>query len=311
VTFIMNPPVVGIATGAGHQYVAVGDSTTTGFSVPTCTEDRTTSPYGCIGDPPATPYPVRIQASSDPRFADLDRKGIWGYTIHEAVVAADQGHNEEGPWEPQLLAAQKATELVTVSLGANDMQFSDVGFWLKECLAKQFTSLRPTCLDAALARAEEVRPDVRAMLDRLDAAGENGANVVITLYYNPINDQKDAGPFGLFSRDCTLLWSISEIIVGAINNVLEEEAAYHGFTVVDFRPPFRTHGAGSSDSFVFGSDCDAAGAATAIDVDFHLGWPPITIDKKATEAEIKKRFDPHPNDKGTTAQANEILKAVE
>jgi hypothetical protein len=38
---------------------------------------------------------------------------------------------------------------------------------------------------------------------RLDAAAANGARVVIALYYNPYNDQKDAGPFGLFSRDCS------------------------------------------------------------------------------------------------------------
>jgi hypothetical protein len=47
-----------------------------------------------------------------------------------------------------------------------------------------------------------------------------------------------------------------------------------------------------------------------VDADFHLGWPPVSVNKKNTEAEIKKRFDPHPNDKGTTAQADEILKVL-
>jgi lysophospholipase L1-like esterase len=308
-TFTMNPPVTTISTGPPRAYVAVGDSTTTGFSVPTCEEDRDASPYGCIGDPPAIPYPERI-ASERAEFSDLDRKGIWGYTIHDAVIAADQGHNDEGPWEPQLLATAHATELVTVSLGANDMQFSDVGFWLKECLAKQFVSLEEPCSKAARNKAEEARPDIQAMMDRLDAAAANGARVVIALYYNPYNDQKDAGPFGLFSRDCSIMWSISEIIVGYLNEALAEEAASHGFTLVDLRPAFRSHGAGSDDSYVFGSDCDIVGAATAVDVDFDLGWPPVSVNKKNTEAEIKKRFDPHPNDKGTTAQADEILKVL-
>ena len=194
-------------------YVAVGDSTTTGFSVPTCEEDRTASPYGCIDTPPATPYPERI-ASSRAEFSDLDRKGIWGDTVRDAVIAADQGHNDEGPWEPQLLAAGHATELVTVSLGANDMEFSDIGFWLKECLAKQFVSLTEPCSEAARNKAEDVMPDIQAMMDRLDAAAANGARVVVTQYYNPYNHRKDAGPFGLFSRDCSIMRAISEVIVG-------------------------------------------------------------------------------------------------
>lgn len=307
--FTMNPPVTSVITTGGTAYVAVGDSTTTGFSVPTCDEDRNASPYGCLGQPPATPYPERI-AGGNAQFSDDERVGIWGYTIREAVAAADAGRNVEGPWQPQLLAAQEAERLVTVSLGANDMQFSDVWYWLKECLAKQFTSLKSTCQEAAKARAESIRPDTQSMMNRLDQASANGAEVVITLYYNPYNDRKDAGPFSLLSRDCSVMWAMSEIIVGSLNNVLKQEAVKHGFTVVDLRPAFSGHGAGAKDSYVFGSDCDAAAAASALDTDFNLGWPPIKVDTKDTKTEIQKRFDPHPNNKGTTAQANEILKAV-
>lgn len=308
-TFTMNPPVTSLDTGGGPQYVAVGDSTTTGFSVPTCKQNRTTSPFGCVGSPPATPYPDRIAAARS-QFADLERVGIWGYTVHEAVADANAGRNKEGPWVPQLLAAQDADRLVTVSLGANDMQFSDVVFWLKECLAKQFTTLKSTCLEAARAKAESIRPDVRAMMARLDQAKANGATVAITLYYNPYNDRKDSGPFNIAARDCSVMWAMSEIIVGSLNNVLKQEALSHGFSVVDLRPAFRNHGAGATDSFVFGIDCDAAGAATAVDLDFNLGWPPVRVNTESTKAEIQKRFDPHPNDKGTAAQANEVLKVV-
>jgi len=307
--FTMNPPVTSLITSGGKPYVAVGDSTTTGFSVPTCRENRNISPFGCLDTPPATPYPDRIAASRT-QFSSLDRVGIWGYGIHEAVIAANAGRNAEGPWQPQLLAAQEATKLVTVSLGANDMEFSTVEYWLKQCLAKQFTSLKPTCLEAARAKAEGIRPDAQAMMARLDQAKANGAAVAITLFYNPYNDRKDAGPFNLASRDCSVLWAMSEIIVGSLNNMLKQEALKHGFSVVDLRPAFRGHGSGSSDSYVFGSDCDAVGAATAADASFNLGWPPIKIDKEKTKKEIQKRFDPHPNNKGTTAQAAEILKVV-
>lgn len=314
-TVSCGPQAYGIPCTGGHclgsggtcivpTYVAVGDSTTTGFSVPTCEEDRTTSPYGCGGPPTVIPYPVNV-AVGDASFSPLYRLGIWGYTIHEAVVAADTGHNDEGPWEPQLLAAQKATNLVTVSLGANDMEFSDVPGWLKRCVVDEVTDPN-ACADAAVSKAESLRPDVQSMMNRLDAAAANGARVVVVLYYNPYNDQKDAGPFGLLSRDCGVIHNISEIIVGALNNLLQEEADNHGFTTVDLREAFRSHGAGSDDSFVFGSDCDLVGAVGG--VDFDLGWPPdVGID----QSEIQKRFDPHPNAKGTAAQADEILKVVQ
>jgi hypothetical protein len=302
-TFTTSPAVV---SGAPLPlYVAVGDSTTTGFSVPTCHANRVASPYACVGSPPATPYPDRI-AAADPRFANEKRVGIWGYTIHEAVVDANAGHNAQGRWTPQLIDAARAQSLVTVSLGANDMQFSNVQYWLGVCIVKQFTSLKPTCREAARAKAESIRPDVQAMMNRLDAAAANNAQVVITLYYNPFNTVKDGGVFGVLPRDCSILWSISRIITEELNQVLGEEAVPHHFTVAPLAPQFVGHGAGAKDSYVFGSDCDIVGAITA--VKFRLGWPPISTGE--TQAEIQKRFDPHPNDKGTAAQAAQILQAV-
>src|SRR5262249_43584434 len=154
----------------------------TGFSVPTCHDNRVVSPYGCVGSPPATPYPDRI-AAADPRFANEKRVGIWGYTIHEAGGDANSGHNAQGAGAPELIDAARAESLVTVSLGANDMQFSNVQYWLGVCIVKQFTSSKPTCREAARAKAESTRADVQAMMNRLDAAAANGAQVVITLYY--------------------------------------------------------------------------------------------------------------------------------
>jgi hypothetical protein len=313
-SFTMNPPVEIIDTGGGRGYVAIGDSTTTGFSVPTCAEDRAASPYGCVGDPPAPPYPERIR-DAEPRFGDLDRKGIWGYDIGEAVDAYFAGQNAEGPWTPQLTAAEDARELVTVSLGANDMEFSDIQYWLGQCIGIEQQSFlgvvydvdivveEDQCRQAATDRATapELSADMDTMFDILDTPAANGADVVITLYFNAYNDKKVVRFF--FDRSCHIIHTVGDIIVSAINNELERRAIDHGFLVADFKPVFDGHGAGSDDSYVFGTECELIGALTAVDFDF--GWPPVDTDE--TLREIQTRFDPHPNAAGTQAQSDTIL----
>ncbi len=305
------------SSGDEVEYVAIGDSTTTGFSVKTCVENQEDWPYGCVGDPPATPYPERI-AAADARFDDLERKGIWGYTVGELVEAFDLGENKEGEWEPQLTTAQRANALVTVSLGANDMKFSDVQHWLGQCVGlEQKTFLgqfydydivvrEDACREAAEARATDpaLAADLDDMFDALDAADANGATVVITEYFNPFNDSKHVRFFP--DRSCSLIHSIGDIITSAINTELEQRAVSHGFTVADFKEPFDGHGAGAEDSYVFGSDCETIGALTAVDFDF--GWPPV--DTGASQKEVQQRFDPHPNADGTEAQANAILEVL-
>ncbi|MDQ1307589.1 MAG: hypothetical protein QG671_3422 [Actinomycetota bacterium] len=295
------------ADTGGADYVAIGDSTTTGNSIATCRSDRVTSIDGCSGPAPAKAYPDRI--AEDPRFSNVKRIGIWGYTAGEAVIAANNGKNAEGPWTPQLLEAEKAKKLVTVSLGANDMRFGDVKRWMAECLGRQLTTARrATCSDAAKKRAEGIRPTVRGMMNRLDTAKANGAQVVITLYYNPYNATKQVGPWSAAPRDCTPFWAMSEIISGQLNRVLSEEATKHGFTLADLRPRFAGHGAGAKDSYVFGTECDVVKAAPA--ASFNLRWPPQKSPVNISQAEMAFRFDPHPNAKGTQAQADQILTVV-
>jgi len=258
----------------GHEYVAVGDSTTTGFSVKTCVEKREASAFGCLDTPPGTPYPELVARDGGSTLDDLQRTGIWGYRISEAVAAADAGHNEKGTWQPQLLAAEKATKLVTVSLGANDMQFSEVEYWLGQCVGttqKSFfgkkvsagIEVTPNC--SARARERATSPDMArnldAMFTRLDAAKRNGAKVIVTLYYNAMNKSKQIR----FQRDrsCAILHQISGHIVGAMNAELSARARSHGFLTADLGPAFEGHGAGSSDSYVWGTECEPLAAPAA------------------------------------------------
>jgi lysophospholipase L1-like esterase len=308
--------VIGGGTApVGHEYVAVGDSTTTGFSIKACVEDREASAFGCVGTPPATPYPQLVAQDGGATVDDLQRTGIWGYRISNAVAAADAGRNEKGDWQPQLLAAEKATKLVTVSLGANDMQFSEVEHWLGQCVGTKQKSffgkkapagieVTPNC--SAVARARATSPEMARNLDsmftRLDAAKRTGAKVIITLYYNAMNKSKQIRfqP----DRSCAILHQISGHIVGAMNAELSARARSHGFPTADFGPAFAGHGAGSSDSYVFGTECEPLGLAGVSAVD--LGWPP-SAGSDEWKRNVRIRYDPHPNAKGTRAQADTVL----
>lgn len=304
--------------GDGYGYVAVGDSTTTGFSVPTCDENRELSAFGCVGSPPAMPYPQRV--ANDPRFADLERKGIWGYTVDEAARDYLRDRNEFGDWETQLASAEKATELVTVSLGANDMHFSDVKGWLADCIGLNQKKVlgvvydvsvgldEDKCRDNAREKANSaaLSADLDVMFDALDTAKENGATVVVTEYFNPFNDKKHVR--FLPDRSCSLLHKISDIVTDEINAVLVRRASTHGFQTADFKAPFAGHGAGAEDSYVFGTECEVIGGLSAIDVDVDWAWPPVSLGD--TSRNIQTKFDPHPNAEGTTAQADAVLEVL-
>lgn len=198
------------------------------------------------------------------------------------------------------------------------MRFSDIQFWLGECLGIRLKvvigrGLFPVDPDIvvdedqcrATAEARASAPELAAVMDEmfniLDVAADNGATVVITTYFNPYNDTKVVR--FLPDRSCELIHKVADIITTAINDQLVSRAMDHGFSVVDFKEPFDGHGAGAEDSYVFGTDCETLGALTSVDFDF--GWPPVDLDD--TQKEIQIRFDPHPNEKGSKAQADAVL----
>jgi hypothetical protein len=309
----------------GYEYVAVGDSTTTGFSVEECVPDnRELSPYGCPADrpPPAPPYPERIAAAGDPAFDELERVGIWGYGVQEAVAAYEARQNEAGTWEPQLIAAEQADGLVTVSLGINDMEFSDFMFWLKECVTFGwqdwwrgfgFEVKNDECKEAALsrARAPAFQSALDEMFEILETPQGRGATVAVSLYYNAFNEKKDVR-FG-FDRDCSVTHNLGAIVLGAMNPELRRRAEERGMAVVDLEPVFDGHGVGErgDDQWLFGTECELAGALSTVlgsSFDIQFSWPPQLETDAMRRLQIA--FDPHPNERGTEAQANAFLEAI-
>lgn len=269
-------------------FVAFGDSLTTGGSIPTCRPDRKTSPWGCTATPPAaSPYPDRLNAEFGYTDQKYRRVGIWGYTVQDAVRARQNGRNDEGTWQPQLATIEQATDIVVGALGINDLRFSDVLFWAKKYYAKG-DQVEP----AARQLLAERSADFDQLFASLAKARDNGALIVIGLYYNPYDSP---------NHYCGDLENIGNSIVNTIDAELERRARAENFNIADFRPAFRDKGAATSDSYVFGTQCKTSTAVA--------DWLPKWMGGGGGKDAIAEGFDPHPNDKGTQAMAQTILRS--
>ena len=300
-TLVVRPDSVFAAQLAAPKYVAIGDSITTGGSIPRCNPDRILSPWGCTTYPQATPYPdivasrlgysqtdnLNMYRSTAGNFPNvqLDRVGIWGDTVQAAAKALRKGKNEEGPWMPQLQAVESTRGLVTGSLGINDLHFSNLSYWLRLYLSSiNRDRVTPAVKQLISARSA----DFDSMFSALNVARMHGSQIIVTLYYNPFDSAKVG---------CLPLKSIGDRLVNALDDELAARAAQYNFTVADFRTVFAGHGAGSDDSYVFGSHCAVNRAITDLLPDWLLG--------NGTTA-LVSRFDPHPNAEGTAVMANLI-----
>ncbi len=312
--FIFDSSDNSLPHGFGHRndpasrpaFVAFGDSITTGQSIAGCQPDRPVSPWGCIGRPATVPYPDRIAAalgysySSDYRFyqtwapgfvpTDLNRVGIWGYTAQEAAQTYRNGRTHEGNWLPQLQAIEAATDLVVGGLGVNDIRFSDVLFW-----AKQYYRPGADHVTAAVNQLlQERSADLDQLFRSLRRAGQGGARVVVTLYYNPYDSP---------NRFCGDLENIGNLVVNALDHELAGRAYANGLRAADPRSVFRNHGSGTSDPYVFGTQCKTSSAVAS--------WLPQWLGGGGGADALAIAFDPHPNNAGSQAIARTVLQELD
>ncbi len=269
-------------------FVAFGDSLTTGGSIQDCNPNRQASPWGCTGRPAATPYPDIVREALGFDSEGYKRVGIWGYTAQEAAQARQDGKNREGEWEPQLLAIEEANGLVVGALGVNDLQFSNVLLW-----ARKYFQPGDQVTTTAKHLLAERKEDFDRLFHSLKVAQENGATVVLGLYYNPYDTP---------NTFCGDLENIGNRVVNALNTELVHRAKAEGFLVADFRPAFRNRGSGAPDALVFGTECKATSALMA--------WAPQWLRGSDGGRALGIKFDPHPNDKGTQAMAEAIIQEV-
>lgn len=300
---------------AQADYVAFGDSLTTGYSIPTCKSNLSTSPWLCNGNRPATPYPdkvaqalgysysdnpaVYLKAAPDLPAVQLARVGIWGNTVQQAVKDYNQGKDSSGPWDTQLDAITKAHSLVTGELGVDDLHFDNIAFWAPKMIEDfELGTNKVTTAAQNILNSKAVSSAMDTLFAKLEIAKANGATVVITLVYNPYGSN--------FFHPCLPLHDGAAELVNALDAVLKARALHDGFLVADFRTAFKGHGAGDSDPYTFGTDCSIASALW----DWVPTWLGNNHNATAANNKVEAKFDPHPNNQGTSAMATAILEVL-
>lgn len=306
-----------------HSYVAIGDSTTTGHSISDCPLGEGSYEYqwGCPVEPgDGPPYPELVAQKLGSPYDDLNRVGVWGYTIKDAVRAYEFG-NQTGTdrrdgtqWESQLHAVEDARDLVTVSLGANDMRQSDIGFWLVQAATFDTQDEADKLIEELTRPRKDRQSYMDTLFEVLSEAHEEGAEVVVNLYYNPFHEPYAVGTS---YPKCSITHETAKTITDTLNKELRSRAEAEGMRVADFGVKFNPpgdedHGAGGPDpsqSWVYGNECDVDGVITGI---LPTSWNPFGDDfmQGGGRQGIAEKFDPHPNPAGSNAMAEKIEEVV-
>lgn len=284
--------------------------------------------YEELLDPPVSDAPPDLPELGPPN-GHFNRVGVFGYTIEEAVNAYEQypigvegrDRRENTPWESQLHAVDDAQDLVTVSLGINDMQFSSISEWLLEAAVGDPQNKADGLLEE-LTESRGDKPSYMYQLFRvLERADERGATVVVNLYYNPYHEPYEVtvnGPNPQYSRTkCEIMHGTADTITQTLNDELKRQANERGLLYADLKTKFNLvgsedHGAGGTDtsqSWVYGNECSADGVLAGVLPD---SWNPFGQDflQSGSYQGLAEDFDPHPNSAGSQAIAEEIRRVV-
>ena len=286
--------------------------------------------YDALSDALLTGAEPPTAPALGPPDGHVNRVGVFGYTIKKSVEAyedpggANGDRRDSTPWESQLHAVDDAQNLVTVSLGINDMEFSDIPMWLQEAATGGVQGKANEYIDE-LNEPRNDRPSyMDALFQVLERAQDRDATVVINLYYNPYHEpyfvQLAGQPGGanVSYPKCSVTHNTSETIIGELNEELRSEAEDRGMKVADFKVKFNPegpedHGAGGPDpgqSWVYGNECDVDGAISGY---LPEDWNPFEQDflEGGGYQSVAEDFDPHPNPVGSAAMAEKIEEVME
>ncbi|MDO9377553.1 MAG: SGNH/GDSL hydrolase family protein [Nocardioidaceae bacterium] len=255
--------------GAYDQYVALGDSYTSGPFVPLVRLD----PVGCARS--TSNYPAYV--------AELLRVGSYTDVSCQGAETADMTATQDtgfGTNVPQLDAVTADTDLVTLGIGGND--FGIFAQLTQTCsrLAQQDPAGAPCRAsferggtDTLLGRTEEVGDRVAAVLAEV-ARRAPDAEVVVVGYPRilPASGTCPTVPFAAGD------YAWASDVERSLNGSLRRAAEGSGATYVDTFGPSREHSAcAGDDAWINGSELDAERA---------LSFHPFREGMQATASEV-------------------------
>ena len=221
---LITPVVLGFASssaapGKSVVYDALGDSYASGYGVP---------PYQACGRSQAA-YAVQLDGRMK---IDLDGFAACAGATTASLVSGGQ-----------LTALDEDTELVTITIGGNDIAWSSAVF---ACLGGSDEQ----CAGALAVTRGKVTADLPGLLDSVYtqvSAAARSAHVVVTGY--PRLFSPEYGPY--LAASATEQEALNE---GAdlLNAVIAEAAAGHGFQFVDITKRFVGHGVNATEPWILG-----------------------------------------------------------
>ena len=222
----MIAPAVLAATAASAEprqpveYDALGDSYASGYGVP---------PYDGLCGRSQSAYAVQVDGRMK---IELDDFVACAGATTESLVAGGQ-----------LAALDASTDLVTISIGGNDVGWSTA---VTACLGGTDTQ----CAGALAATRTTVTQVLPGLLDAVYtqvSASAPEAHVVVTGY--PRLFSPEHGPFlGASAAEQDALNDGADLL----NAVIAEAAADHGFQFVDVTARFLGHGVNAPDAWILG-----------------------------------------------------------
>jgi lysophospholipase L1-like esterase len=205
-----------VGTGAAHaasvNYVALGDSYSSGVGSGSYTSssgscDRSTKAYSQLWTNANAPSSFTFVACSGATTADV--------------------------LSSQISALSSSTTLVSITIGGNDVGFSDV---METCVLDSTS----TCVSAINTAESEAQSQLPAKLDSVYAKIKSlspNAHVVVLDYPEFYDLSKSSTCIGLSTTDRTDLNQAADILDG----VIKVEAGKYGFVFGDVRSAFAGH----------------------------------------------------------------------
>jgi lysophospholipase L1-like esterase len=207
---------------AATHYVALGDS----YSSGTGTRDYYDNSGDCLRSPKAYPK----------LWADSHKVGNFTFAACSGATTDDLNAD-------QLDSLNSDTSLVTVSIGGNDIGFTDV---IQDCLL----GTDDRCDDAVGEAEEKARDELPDKLDttyaKISSAAPNARVVVVG--YPRLNDLGDCGIPGFSETKRKRINAAADVVA----RVISQRASAAGFRFADPRGRFDDHGVCSEKEWING-----------------------------------------------------------